>query len=78
MNVCNQRALTLSVMSLSASSRMSRVKSLMVSRVIELFWRRCLHVERETFTQQSLEPVFDKLLLPYAKHKLSVTITLEI
>lgn len=36
-------------MSLSASSMMSRVKSLMVSSVIELFWRRCLHVWKEGY-----------------------------
>lgn len=39
---------TLSVMSLSACSKMSRVRSLMVSRVMELFWRRCLREGNQT------------------------------
>lgn len=37
---------------------MSRVRSLIVSRVMELFWRRCLHVERENSIPQLLDPLF--------------------
>lgn len=58
-------------MSLSASSMMSRVKSLMVSRVMELFWRRCLHVWRDVLNWLSWSRfTFDKLLFPMSNYLL--------
>lgn len=62
--------LTLSVMSLSASSRMSRVRSLMVSRVMELFWRRCLRIGEGHFHSPvpGVAQHYDKWLPLSAKH----------
>lgn len=54
---------------------MSRVRSLMVSRVMELFWRRCLHVERENLSLTSdkllffLLPNINYLLQSYQKYE---------
>lgn len=57
---------------------MSRVKSLMVSRVMELFCRRCLHVWRRKFELDCpwSHFIFEKLVFPYVQHKLAVAIRL--
>lgn len=51
-------------MSLSASSRMSRVRSLTVSRVIELFCSRCLNREGLLVSSQKSCSVFPSAKLP--------------
>lgn len=75
-NVWNKWPLTLSVMSLSASSMMSRVKSLMVSSVIELFWRRCLHVRKGDISFYFPWRPTDKFLFSRSR-KNTVAITFE-